>query len=44
MLDEVPLAGGELWDCRLSLVEVGSSVREGDLDLFLAVVAMMDCE
>ena len=37
MLAEIPLVGGEL-DCRLSLVHVGSSTKEGDLDLFLTVV------
>ena len=45
MLAEIPLlVGGEL-DFRLSLVQVASSTKEGDLDLFLAVAAMVpgDC-
>ena len=41
MLAEIPLAGGEL-DRRLSLVQAGSSTMEGDLDLFLAVAAVVD--
>lgn len=47
VLDEIPLAaadggGGEL-DRRLSLALAESSTKEGDLDRFLAAVAVMDC-
>ena len=43
VLAEIPLeVGGEL-DLRLNLVQVASSTKEGDLGLFLAVAAMMDC-